>query len=154
MVRQSIAISFSILAFSKLNENNNKSFFLCTLIAYLFHGSSIIMIPLYILYKIFDSKKIDVKLKTTIKFVIIILSIITVIYLPEILSFLYKIGLFPDIKYNIYTVKYARNKLDFSIINTTLYILIYLFLKTNKTKIETRIKNYDFWIFFYGKKHS
>ncbi len=132
MVRQSIAISFSILAISNINNKKSLLYIIFSIIAISFHKSAIVLLPILIMYRLLYSDDIKEKNKFLIKFVIVTLLILGLLFLPQLLLFFKDIGLISSTKYNLYIIQYSRDGFDFPLIRTLLYLLTIIFIIYNK----------------------
>lgn len=144
MVRQSIAIAFTILSFSILKNKNIKHKNLLSLftllIGYGFHDTALFSILIMILYLIFDNKKIKEGNKNIAFTLIICFSIIFVIFYNPILTIISSIGLYP--KANMYLLKYSS--FDFNYLGTFRNVILLIsILNSKKMYIECN-ENYKF----------
>lgn len=142
MARQSIALSFSILALSYLNNKQSKYFFIYSVISCLFHSSAIVLFPIYLIYKFYENKKNNAYKKFAIDVVLIGVVIVCVYFLPQILKLLSSMGIYTE-KFNSILSTYVRN--DINWMNTLFYILIYVFINFNKNILKDRIPNFRFY---------
>ena len=99
MLRQSIAIAFSILGFALfVNKDGFRdrllSIFLIV-IAFGFHDTAIVMIPIYILYILFNSSKIDQGVKNAFVTIISCLMLLIIVFYKPILYHIGTSGLYP-----------------------------------------------------------
>ena len=138
IARQSIAISFTILAFSFIDENKIK-FIALGIVAFLFHRTAIILAPIFILYIFLDNDKIKDKNKVNTKIFILISLVLGIIFFKQILNSLVNMGVFS--KYFTKILKnYVRDKLDFNQFNTIIYTAIYVIIYINKAILVKRTK--------------
>lgn len=147
MARQSIALAFAILAFAYLDNKNEKKFYIFTIVALLFHWSAIIILLIYLLYKLINNKGISRNTKFVIKFAIIVVSIVIVILSPNLLQFLKYFGASQS-KIEAQT-GYILSKIEGNTTADTLfcigiYILITIFRKY-LIKDDEEKKKYDFY---------
>lgn len=140
MVRQSISLAFSILAFSHLEKNENKKAYLNYLVAFFFHNSAIINLFIIIFYKFMKRIKSDIKLSFLSKTFILTLTILSVFSLRKIVIFLSSIGIFSN-KFNSMLI--SSSNYDFSTINFLFYLSIFLLIVFNKNKLS---ENMDYEI--------
>lgn len=146
MVRQSISISFFILALTYLEEKKDKKFMLYSLIAVLFHSSAIVFLPIYFLYK-FLLKNNENKSEKLLKNTIFIFLIVVLFCFPTMLKIANTLGLMSNIKYSMYSGKYLRTSYDFSFINTFIYLFIFMILRLNKSKIKNNFINSNYYLY-------
>ena len=146
MARQSIALSFCVLALTFLQEKNYKKFILLTIIAVLFHTSASFMICIFLIYMVLNSDNINPKNKQVFKIVISVITIICVIFIPRLLPLMKLFG-FSAEKVALYSTKYLRPSFDFSYPNTFFYLFILFLVIRNKNKLNKNVKQYDFYSF-------
>lgn len=147
MVRQSIAISFITLGLLHLDHNENKRFFLCLIIAQLFHNTALIFILVFILYKFISSKKINPKIKLLIEIIIIIAGVTSIFILPKIIDIVGKIGFINIIKSEVYLTKYIRTNVDVSFIHTAIYLFVIIIVFMYKKRIKNYELNATYYLF-------
>lgn len=75
LVRQGIAIAFVFLSFAFLSKKNYKGYFVCEIIAVLFHSTSIIALLAFGVYKYIKSPK-----NRTVKIIVIVFLVCTIVY--------------------------------------------------------------------------
>lgn len=143
MARQSIAISFFILAITYLEENKRKKYFLFSLIGYLFHSSCIVSIPIYLLYRYLNSEK-D---RTIFKIMVTCILIALVFFLPNAFYLAYKFGIVSAGKYYLYVSQYMRESIDISYINIIIYTFVFIYVILNKNNIKNVFTNTKFFQF-------
>ena len=90
MIRQSISLSFIVLAFYMLSKHKFKNVIIFTLISVLFHFSAIISIPIYILYFILNSK-ISLFKKIIFEALIVLAFLFISIHYVEVLNVFFSI---------------------------------------------------------------
>ena len=132
MVRQSIAIAFVILIFSIFINALGKRYVLKSvfllLIGIFFHDTALSVIPLYLIYLLFNSNKIKPKHKQIVFAGLITIIIIMSIFYKQILLVLGNSGIYP--KALMYLNKYSI--LDFNYMGTTRNALIIATVLINK----------------------
>ena len=146
LVRQSIAISFSLLSYSYYsNKKNMKDYikaYLYLFIAIGFHNTAIIMVPVFMLYSIFNSNKINKRTKLVISILLVLLCVLFVIFFKQIITLITTIKIFSH--YSIYLDVFSVLDLNFVTLAINISILIYIILH-KKNYIEKNL-NYDFAI--------
>ena len=144
MLRQSIALSFSILGLTLLEKKQKKYLpWLFLAIAVGFHVTALIMIFSYLIYYFLKNKKISFRIKIIIEIIIALLSIIFVLDYTTLINFLSEVHVYEH--GIVYLDKYA--KLDFSFIDTALYFFILMMIVLNRKDIEKNYGNYKFYKF-------
>lgn len=143
LVRQFLAISFTILAFVSLK--NNKYFLtVCwMIIAYFFHSSSIIMLLVFYLYKISGKDS-----KDTISFFTVLMYclIISFVFFPVFIRFVRTIPMFSNIT-TLMNSSYENNFIRIDKIDTffrIFWILLIGYLN-KKYLLSKKIDNYSFY---------
>lgn len=142
MARQGIAISFSILGLAYVTKNKKIPAILCLIIAYLFHNTALITIFIYLAYYFITSKKRE----STKQFVLLLVYIITIVLVFEyknIVYLLYNTGIY---RHGIQYI-YRFRKLDFSFIDTFLYLFMLIMIVLNKKYLIEKGINYKFYLF-------
>lgn len=93
-MKQSIAIAIVFLAITFLIEKNYKAYLILSMIAYFFHGSALITIPILFLYLILRDSKVKISSRKLygVLFALVMMLIIAV-YLRSITNTLSQIGL-------------------------------------------------------------
>lgn len=144
MVRQSIAISFALLSFTYfINDKKIKSM-ISLVIAFLFHKSSIVLIPALFMYKFFLNKSFNNKKSIGMKYIIICMLLVLVAMLPSIISILIKINILDAIHYGRLL---SYNTFDINYIRTAWYLAFYLLFFFNRKKLYEKLQNADFYAF-------
>lgn len=142
MVRQSIAIAFSILSLYYLQNNKKIKATLLLIVSIGFHKVAMIDIEIYFIYWVYLLLNKRSYKESNIFFICIyIASIILVICYKNIIYFLANIGIYKQ--GILYLQRYS--KFDFSFMDTFSYIfMIFIFIKNKKILKE---KNVDFDFF-------
>ncbi len=147
MCRQSIALSFSFLAISYLIRNEEKKFFIISIITILFHWSGTILFVIYVLHKITSSKKLQPNSKFLFQSIFILMITFMIFFLPKILPLLKVFG-FSDHKIISYSVGYLLSSRSTSnTADTCFFIIIYLLLAFNSKYLKEKNGNYNFFKF-------
>lgn len=81
MVRQSITLSFEVLAFAFWEKKSKKCFMVFTIIAVLFHNVTLIVYFIYLLYLFLKTNIIKNKVKALIIVFAVLAAIVSVIYI-------------------------------------------------------------------------
>lgn len=148
MLKQALAMAFVTLAFSYYQEKKIKSL-ICLIIAILFHEVAWIMIPLFIMMKLYSRNIISKK-------IIYLILIIIVLFFSQLNSYLVAvtIKILPSLGYQL---KAYLNSSDSSIIsgNNLMTIFkgipfysIFLYGLLNKNKFLDDRKRYDIYMFW------
>lgn len=137
LCRQSIAMSICLYSLTYIIERDWKNFFLLMFVAFNFHRSVILFIPLYFVYKYCTTKNQNNKL---ILFLIVISILVGVLFFKQIIILLVNIGVLSN-KYLNYVYKYGSGnniKLIEIASQTSLLLLILFYNKylTNKNEIN------------------
>lgn len=146
MVRQSIGLSFSILAISYLLNNNSKRFFIYSLIAFLFHWSAFILIIIYFIYKILSTKILHGSQKTVILVSLVIFMFSLIFLLPQLSNILQQIGINNRLTVflnNFISDSYLSNNTADTLFFSVLLFMIYFYRKYFKEKDE----DYSFYLY-------
>lgn len=144
MIRQSIAISFTILAFfivknEKIKYKNILSLFVL-LIGYGFHDTALFSILIMCLYLLFNNNRIKENNKKIMFSVIIFLCLLCVIFYKPVLSLISSLGIYS--KADMYLHRYSS--FDFNFLGTLRnVILLVIVLSFKKFYIENK-ENYIF----------
>jgi len=142
LLRQGLAISFSILAFSYLLKDKNKKFWLFTVLSTLTHISGILLVLIYIIKKISERKK-DKKVLFALMYFMLIS--IFVFFMP-LLRIITSIGILPA-KYTIeYFSKYLNPYHELDNLGTLfklLWCVVTLFVASKKS-VKDNIKDFNF----------
>lgn len=144
MLRQCISIGFTTLAFAYyLDGDRNKHkllpYFL-VLIAYGFHSTAIIVLLVFLLYKLYASKKISSKFKFLFTYVMVVSMIIFAFGYNDILLVIGKSGIYKLALY--YISNYSTN--DISFYQIFINLLIVLMVIINKKNIRKLNISYTF----------
>ncbi len=140
MLRQSIAIAFTTLAFSQYVTSSNRKekvlSYLFALIAFGFHSTAIVIIPIFWLYSFYSSKKIDNKYKLALSIIIVASSILFIAFHRVMLTFIGKTGIYPLALF--YLKKYSVRNFGFyqSFINV---LIISIIIYNKKDFIKSKI---------------
>ena len=145
MARQSIAISLSILAMAYIINNRNVWGVLLLIAAFLFHKSTLIMIPIIIIYKYLEKEEIPNYKKNKIKILLLSIVIILIPLLPKVLLFLINHNLVDYQHFSDILVKYSRFEINET--NTLFYALIYILITLSSNLLKNKINNFDFYKF-------
>lgn len=142
LVRQSIAMAIILYSTKYLRNKKIFKFIISIIIASLFHSSSLIMLVLYPMYSMFGKKT-----EPLFKFIIIILSVVIVVFIPFLSNYLYLISSrfnpdkFKDAMYSHININYTW---EFVKIITLLFMLG--LLKYNKN-IDNNKYNLNYFNF-------
>lgn len=148
MIRQSIAISFVMLSFSILKNKDlikttKKRYFISMLvliIGYLFHDTALIILPFYLMYLFFQSKKIG-KNQKQMASIFIVFSFLLLLFLHKpLLHLISVLGLYNKIDF--YINSFTDFNIDFT--GTILNILIIFFIVHEKKEIRVTNDEYLF----------
>lgn len=138
MLRQSLALAFSLLSIAYMNKKQYKLSVLLSLISVGFHKSSILTLLIISIIYFFNKPNIKNKTKNKISKLIIIFSICSVslfLLLIPIGNWLH-IFEFPIFK-KIHFVEYIKNyKFDFSFIDTFIYLYVFAIIFINNKVLE------------------
>lgn len=144
IARQSIAIAFTVLAFSYIGQKDKLKFLFFSFIAFLFHRTAIVLIPILGLYTFIESKKIDNLTKTNVKIIILFVLFIGIIFFKQILSGIIYMGVFSKY-FSMILDKYVRNPIDFNQFNTIIYSILYMVIYINRKFLDKEIYNFSFY---------
>lgn len=145
MARQSIAISFSLLSMSYFIDNKKYKALILFLISYLFHSSCIVMIGAYILYNLFKKNDNNKKVLFGYKAIIIVFISTLVVFLPQLINILIKIGLLNNNHFSNILKRFAG--FDFNVARTFFYIMFFVVMYINKDFLIKKIKNFNYYYF-------
>ena len=145
MVRQSIAISLSILSFSYFIKEDKFKTILFLILAYSFHSSSLVMIATFVFYNFFKNEKTEVKSNLLFEYLVVSIIITIIFLLPNIIIFLIDINLLDSTHFR--RMLDNPNNYDINFIRTTWYIIFYLIFALNRKKSRENIPNSQFYIF-------
>lgn len=120
MARQSLSLSFSMLALYFMLEKKNTAAILTFIISILFHSSAIIGLIIPILY--FTRNQ---KIHTPLFIILLILTFVFLFNFQETTNFLLNAKIIPD-KYIIYNSEYILEEIDIPIVKIFFYILFAL----------------------------
>lgn len=147
MLRQSLALAFSLLGIAYMDKKKYKLSILFSLICIGFHKSGILTLFIIALMYIFNHLKINNRQKKKLSKFIIILSICSVatfiLSIPIANHFnLFKIPIFEKIHF----IEYIKNyKFDFSFIDNFMYLYVFVIIYIGKNVIELSNINYLFY---------
>lgn len=131
MLRQSIAIAFVVLAFSYYISNSNKFnkiiSYLLIGVAFGFHSTSLIVIPFFLLYRLYYNNKIALKNKILLSIILVVGSSLFVIFYKNILTFIGESGIYPLAL--LYLERYSIK--DFSFYQAFINLLLLLSIVIN-----------------------
>lgn len=145
MARQSIALSFSILAMTYLDDNKNIKFLILSIIAFLFHNSAIILFPVFIFYKYKNKLKENSFHQTVIEFLVIIAILFAIAFLPKIISVLISLGI-DSTKFSSILSNFSRS-LDIPWVNTAFYLFICWLIVINRKMLKDQVTHFNFYSF-------
>lgn len=143
MLRQCISIAFIILAFSYYIEDGNKHKLLpyvFLLVAYGFHSTSIIVLLIFILYKMYTNIKISNKFKFFISYFIVLSVVLFVFAYKQILLLIGNLGIYRLALF--YIDNHSSN--DLSFYQVFINILILFMIIVNKKNIKNSNISYKF----------
>lgn len=143
MARQSIALAFIVLAFSYLDDNKNIKFFIFSIIATLFHTTAVIVVGIFVVYKLLTSQKIDKRIKFAMKIILLIATLLSVVFFKQILNVLNSIEALQD----IVNSGGIRKNVDINFFNTTFYTIIFGLIYFNANKLKNTVTNYEYYQF-------
>lgn len=142
LLRQGLAISFSILATSYLLKNKNKKFWFFTILSIMMHISGILLVLIYFVNK-FSNKKSD----RHIFFAIMYFSLVILIFLfLPTLKLVISLGILPS-KYTFeYFAKYINVNHELDNLGTFFKLLwcCITLLLAGKVNIREKIKDFNF----------
>lgn len=145
LLRQGISLSFSILAVTHLlKDENNKKFYFWTIIASLFHISSLITLILPWVKKVVMTKKNLKKEKLSLFYISLIF--IFIFFLP-ILKLITSSGILSS-KYSYdYFLNLANTENGIDSLGTTFYLLLCVisFFISLRKEIKNKIDSFNFW---------
>ena len=142
MCRQSLAMSICLFSLSYIISREWKKFFLCMIIAFCFHRSVLLFIPLYFLYNLNINKT---KNKQIIKIVIISSIIFTSICFKPIIIILVDIGLLSE-KYLNYVYIFG-NTINVKLIEILAQLILLIIPFFFKEKLVKHSKYNEFLVF-------
>lgn len=142
MARQGIALSFSILGLAYVTKNKKVPAFLSLITAILFHKTAILTLFVYFAYYFITSHKKESS-KNFVLFVIYVISFFLVLGYKYIINLLYVTGIY---RHGIQYI-YRYTKLDFSFIDTFLYLFMLIMLVLNKKVLLQKEVKYKFYLF-------
>lgn len=146
LLRQGVALSFSILAVSYLLKDNKKKFFIFLFCASLFHISAVFVISIYFLYK-YSKKKYEKKLAFFTTYIVLLL--ILILFLP-ILKVITSLGILPS----KYTYEYfthflnANHEIDNLGTFFKLFWCVVTFCTATRKGVKNKIKNFQLLFHF------
>ena len=138
MMRQSIAMSFGILGFEYWKNKEKRKTFICAIIAFLFHTSSLLLWLIYILYDYnangiivsFAKKKISQKNENYRMLVSISIGVIGVLMTSTVVSILSVVGFGEYVSYVTGKLTFMPNQLLIRAPQIILVVWSYKYLKT------------------------
>ncbi len=147
LVRQSIALSFSILALVFLEEKKYFKVIFFTIVAFLFHMSAIIMFIIYAIYFVLNLNlkkcKIIVELIMAIIFIFLLINYETILtYMGEM--FKDGVGIYSEYLDSEF---YKTNSGNFFLVEFVINCILILLMIIFKNNIKEYTKNYDFYFF-------
>ncbi len=145
MVRQSISISFSLLSYSYFVKKNYKFSIINFIIAFLFHKSCIMLIPILALYNFFKKYKPLSKKLVGVKLLIVFLVTIVVVFLPSLLKIFINLKILDSEHFGKIIEKFSQ--MDINYIRTTWYFIFFIIVYLNRKQLKNKIENYDFYTF-------
>ena len=151
MTRQSIALSFEILSLSYLMNKKYNKMILNSLIAFGYHWSACIIVPIIFL-KLFI-KDNDLKLsKKLILMLIVFLLFILIVFFPKVIHLLNYSGLLNN-KLVSFTSKYTLSHIEMNnTADTLFFVTIFILLLVFKKILKQNNQNYTFfyYLLLYG----
>jgi len=140
MARQSISLSMVILGIALLDKKHYKSSVLFLILGFLFHKTTLIALPIYLIHYYLDKKT---RASNIIMLFIYVLTTFLVFNYKNIILMLYN--------YKIYEhgILYLSNhqSINFGLTDTVVYIVFLLMVLVNKKSIENNNINYRFYLF-------
>lgn len=147
LLRQGLALSCTIYAFTKLETSSKKEYIYWIIIAALFHPTAFLALPIYYLYeyckdnstKSKDNKKIIL----AITYIVLIISFV---FFKKILNLILATGILPE-KYTIeYFSRFTRSSIELDNLGTffKLFWCIVVLLLSCRKKLTKKIKDYNF----------
>lgn len=144
LLRQGIAISLSLLATAYLLKGKNKNFWICFILAVLFHVSSIAVLLVYFI-KILCDKKTERKVPIVIIYCVLLISL--VFFIP-ILKLITESGILPSKYTYSYFIRYLNINKELDNLGTffkLFWCLVTIFVASNKN-FKNKIKHFDFFL--------
>lgn len=145
IIRQSIALSFEILALVFLEKNNKKCFLFFSLIGILFHNTAIVIYGICLLYWFIKTKTINSKAKGLILAFLIAIAIGFVVNIKHTLPFILSLNLL-DYRYYSYTSIYLRSSVNIDWITTLTCLFVLILMLWNKKILRENLRYVDFYI--------
>lgn len=146
MLRQSIAIAFTTLAFTSYLTCKTKGQLIVTVLEIIlaigFHSTAIAIIPIILLHKYYTNNKHLTKQKQLLSILLIISSIAIVIFYSAFLQLLAKTGVYSNATY--YLDHYSTK--DFSLYQFVINLLMIAIIIGNKKKIIANKMPYRFLV--------
>lgn len=143
-LRQGIALSCSVYAFSFLVNHKERKYWIWTGISILFHISSVLSVLIYFLYKMFNKKEKIGRThhKKMVMLIIYVLLIVGLLFTSEIVNFVASSGILPD-KYNAnYFMRFEKDVIKIDTVGFFFRLLLIAFTgivilgKVNTKQIE------------------
>ena len=136
MLRQSIAISFIVLAFAFYLKNSSKFdkilAYLFILISIEFHSTALFIIPFFWMYRLYMTEKIKTKYKIGFSVILNVMSLIFVVFYESILTFIGKSGIYKLAL--LYLERYSYK--NFSFYQAFINLLIIIIIVISKKKFN------------------
>lgn len=129
MVRQSIALSFEILALSYLNDNSNKKFVLFVIISAMFHSTAVIILIVYFIFWFYKTDIISNKLKKILLIIALMLAGIIAVNIVQISNIANAFGIISEKRFR--SLQFWMRDADFSYVNTFFYLMILFIISLN-----------------------
>lgn len=149
LLRQGIAISFVLLAFVLFRNKEIKKTILCMFVAFLFHSTAILAIPIFVIYRyVSNDRELDNKnYKYFLIFIYISLILIFIFFKP-LFNIILNSGILPE-KYTLsYFLRYFNSSIEldnlgtfFKLVWCGLYLLAMRFIEKSN-----EIKDYKFFV--------
>lgn len=137
-LRQSFALAIIFFSLRYVEQEKPIKFFICVLIAKLFHNSAIIAIFFYFANIIMNNEKNKIK-KIMFIYIIISSTILSVICFPDIMEFLYNRNLLSE-RYYEYTTVYAKKNVDINFLDTFFRLILILLYVIQAKKLNSKFK--------------
>ncbi|MGM9849288.1 MAG: EpsG family protein [Bacilli bacterium] len=148
LLRQGLALSLCILAFSYLSkENNNRKYFKYTILAIFFHSSAIISLLIYFIYKKYNQKAKNIGINKKIITVILFLAVAVIsIFFKDIIKIITQIGILGEkYTYNYFKQFMGNTGIDWAGFIFRLLIFSTMILFKRNSKIKNNIGDYNFY---------
>lgn len=142
LCRQSLSMSICLFSVSYILTREWKKFFICMIVAFCFHRSVLLFIPLYFIYPLTIN---NTKEKTVVKTVIISLLLFASLFFKQIILALVNIGIISS-KYSNYVYIFGNTN-NVKLIELTTQIIILLIPLLLRKKLILNSKNNNFFIY-------